>query len=209
MRQSPSQKSLANIAKFLVKMKRTILAMILALYCIVSFAQQKSKSKIDKTPKKVVPTTPKTSTSDNNAPLTWHTDVMKADSISKKTNRPIFGFFTGSDWCGWCHKLQREVFAKKEFISWANNNVVLLELDFPRRKQLSPELQQQNNSLAQAFQISGYPTVWLFTIIKDSANANNVRLNAFGSLGYPSGATEGKEEVKFLENANAILAKRK
>lgn len=86
---------------------------------------------------------------------------------------------------------------------------MLLELDFPRRKQLSPELQQQNNSLAQAFQISGYPTVWLFTIIKDSANANNVRLNAFGSLGYPSGATEGKEEVKFLENANAILAKRK
>lgn len=92
MRQSPSQKSLANIAKFLVKMKRTILAMILALYCIVSFAQQKSKSKIDKTPKKVVPTTPKTSTSDNNAPLTWLTDVMKADSISKKTNRPILVF---------------------------------------------------------------------------------------------------------------------
>ena len=37
--------------------------------------------------------------------LEWYTDLAKAHEKSKATHRPIFGFFTGSDWCGWCHKL--------------------------------------------------------------------------------------------------------
>lgn len=73
-----------------------------------------------------------------NSGLVWHTNLQKADSLSKLSNKPIFAFFTGSDWCGWCHKLQRDVFAKPEFIAWAKKNVILLELDFPRTKQLSP-----------------------------------------------------------------------
>src|SRR5687767_88286 len=89
--------------------------------------------------------------------LTWHTDVMKANEISKSSGKPIFAFFTGSDWCGWCHKLQRDVFAKQSFIDWAKKNVVLLELDFPRKKQLPQELAQQNGSLQQALQVQGYP----------------------------------------------------
>lgn len=189
--------------------KTTFLTITLICCSFFLAAQQKKKNKAITKRKKIVLAPKKNQSINNYAPLVWTTDVMKADSISKKTQKPIFGFFTGSDWCGWCHKLQREVFAKKEFVNWANKNVVLLELDFPRRKQLAPELQQQNNSLAQAFQISGYPTVWLFTIVKDSVNPNNVKLNALGSLGYPSGAIEGKEEIKFLENANAILAKKK
>src|ERR1041384_4506447 len=76
--------------------------------------------------------------------LVWLTDVIKANELSQKTKKPIFAFFTGSDWCGWCIKLQKEVFAKEEFIKWAKENVVLLELDFPRMKQLPPELVQQN-----------------------------------------------------------------
>ena len=138
--------------------------------------------------------------------LFWHTNVFKANSISKKTHKPIFAFFTGSDWCGWCHKLERDVFAKQEFIKWATEKVVLLELDYPRKKQLPVELQQQNAGLQQAFQVQGYPTIWLFYVVKDTAT-NNVKLNALGSLGYPSNAVAGKEEVAFLETANSILAK--
>lgn len=138
--------------------------------------------------------------------LVWHTNLMEAQAISNKTNKPIFAFFTGSDWCGWCHKLQREVFAKKDFIDWANKNVVLLELDFPRRKQLSPELVQQNNSLQQQFQVSGYPTCWMFYMTKGDKE-NNFNLNPLGSTGYPDNPVKGKEEVKFLEAANQILAK--
>ncbi len=137
--------------------------------------------------------------------LTWHTDLAKARELSDATKKPIFGFFTGSDWCGWCHKLEANVFDKAAFIAWANKNVILLELDFPRRKKLSAELVQQNQGLQQAFQVRGYPTIWIFTISEDPAT-QNLNLNALGSLGYPSGSEIGKEEVKFLNDADLILA---
>ncbi len=140
--------------------------------------------------------------------LEWYTDLMKAQERSKATNRPIFGFFTGSDWCGWCHRLQANVFAKPEFVKWAKEKVILLELDFPRAKQLPAELAQQNSSLQQAFNVQGYPTIWIFYLEKDKATPN-MNINALGSLGYPSGAEAGKEEVMFLTNANNILAKKK
>jgi len=139
--------------------------------------------------------------------LVWHTDINKAHEISLKKKKPIFAFFTGSDWCGWCHKLQREVFVKPEFISWAKKNVVLVELDFPRRKELPRELREQNYSLQQALQVRGYPTIWIFTLEKDEEK--KYKINAMGSLGYPAGAEPGKEEVKFLSEANSILAKKK
>lgn len=137
--------------------------------------------------------------------LEWHTDLMKADELSKKTKKPIFAFFTGSDWCGWCIKLQNEVFSKPEFIDWAKKNVILLELDFPRRKQLSPELTAQNNSMQQAFNVTGYPVVWIFNTVKNNKEKKFI-IDSFGSLGYPVGAEPGKEEVKFLEDANKILS---
>jgi protein disulfide-isomerase len=136
--------------------------------------------------------------------LAWNTDLQVAHELSQKTGKPIFAFFTGSDWCGWCMKLQRDVFAKEAFKTWADKNVVLLELDFPRRKVLPDALKQQNAQLQNAFQVMGYPTVWLFTMVKDTAS-NNYNINAFGSLGYPTGATPGQEEVTFLNKANTIL----
>jgi thioredoxin-related protein len=138
--------------------------------------------------------------------LSWLTDLNKARELSDATKKPIFGFFTGSDWCGWCHKLEADVFAKEAFVSWAKKNVILLELDFPRRKQLPAELAQQNQSLQQALGVRGYPTIWLFTVTEDKAT-QNMNLNTLGSLGYPSGSEVGKEEVKFLNDANLILAK--
>jgi thioredoxin-related protein len=136
--------------------------------------------------------------------LTWYTDLAKAREASTASNKPIFGFFTGSDWCGWCHKLQADVFAKPAFKTWAKENVILLELDFPRRKQLPAELAKQNQELQQAFQVRGYPTIWMFyaTFNTDTKQTN---LSALGSVGYPMGAVQGKEEVKFLSDANAVL----
>src|SRR6476661_3860710 len=76
--------------------------------------------------------------------LTWHTDMKKAMEVSKKTKKPIMLFFTGSDWCGWCMRLQKEVLTTPEFQKWAKENVVLVELDFPRRTPQQPEIRQQN-----------------------------------------------------------------
>lgn len=140
--------------------------------------------------------------------LQWQTDLMKANELSQKSKKPIFAFFTGSDWCGWCHKLQRDVFAKPAFVEWANKNVVLLELDFPRYKTLPQDLAQQNFTLQQQLRVNGYPTIWLFYLNKDDVK-NQMNIQTLGSLGYPSGAEQGKEEVKFLNTANSILANRK
>jgi len=139
--------------------------------------------------------------------LTWYTDIMKANEVSKASNKPLFAFFTGSDWCGWCKKLQREVFSKPGFIKWAKENVVLVELDFPRSKALSPEIAQQNESLKQTFQVRGFPTIWVFFLNKNSGE-DKYTIDSLGSLGYPQGATPGKEEVKFLLDANTLLKNR-
>jgi len=137
--------------------------------------------------------------------LVWHTSLAEVHELSKAANKPIFAFFTGSDWCGWCRKLQNDVFSKPEFIEWAEKNVILLELDFPRTKKLSPELTQQNNGMQQALKVTGYPTCWFIFTTKDEAT-NNYNLNTLGSLGYPAGAEVGREQVKFLDDANRILS---
>ena len=137
--------------------------------------------------------------------LQWYSSVAQAYDLSKSSGKPIFAFFTGSDWCGWCHKLQRDVFAKPAFVEWADKNVVLLELDFPRKKTLTPELAQQNNQLQQVFRVGAFPTIWMFCIDKDEA-AKKMNISALGSLGYPPSVELGKEEVSFLTNANRILA---
>ena len=137
--------------------------------------------------------------------LVWYTDLVLANEVSKATNKPIFASFTGSDWCGWCRKLQAEVFSKPAFINWAKEKVILLELDFPHQKQLPPDLVQQNNSLQNAFKVQGFPTVWFFFMTKNDTT-NNYIISPLGSTGYPSGAEPGKEEVKFIQNAEIILA---
>ena len=131
----------------------------------------------------------------------WHTDLDKAAAISTKTKKPLLLFFTGSDWCGWCIRLQKEVLHTPEFDAWAKENVVLLELDFPRRTKLDPKLAEQNMQLQQAFKVRGYPTVWIVDLV---AGANKVNFSALGSTGYVAGGP-----TAWLANANKILANKK
>lgn len=130
--------------------------------------------------------------------LTWHTDVNKASELAMKTKKPMMLFFTGSDWCGWCIKLQNEVFKTPEFIKWASENVTLVELDFPRRKQLTPELAQQNRNLEQMFGVRGYPTVWF---VKPQLVDGKVNFDRLGSTGYVANGHQG-----WLPGAKQILA---
>lgn len=125
--------------------------------------------------------------------LTWHTDMTKATDISLKENKPLFLFFTGSNWCGWCIRLQKEVFKKPEFISWAKENVVLVELDFPRPDNQPDAIKMQNAQLQQQLQVRGYPTIWFVSATKtDDAKVN---LNALGTTGYVAGGPEKWLEV--------------
>ncbi len=143
----------------------------------------------------------KENVSKNSDELVWHTDMNKAISISKKENKPMLLFFTGSDWCGWCIRLQNEVFKKEEFTTWAKDNVVLVELDFPRSKAQSEEIKQQNNQLQQTFAVQGYPTVFFVTAEKTENNKYN--LNSLGKSGYMQGGPE-----TWIANANTFLQKK-
>jgi thioredoxin-related protein len=133
--------------------------------------------------------------------LTWHTDMSKATDISIKENKPMFLFFTGSDWCGWCIRLQKEVFKTPEFVKWAKDNVVLVELDFPRKNNQTDAVKQQNAQLQQQLQVRGYPTVWFVSAYKTTDA--KVSLSALGSTGYVAGGPK-----VWIDGANQIIQKK-
>ena len=132
--------------------------------------------------------------------LDWHTDVNKAIELSIESEKPLFMFFTGSDWCGWCIRLQKEVFFKPDFVKWAKENLILVELDFPRRKKLDESLKQQNDNLRQMFAVRGYPTGWFVVPEIEDKKVNFKRL---GSQGYVAGGPKN-----WINGANKILSKK-
>ena len=111
------------------------------------------------------------------AEVQWQTDVPKAQAQAKKENKLVMLDFTGSDWCGWCIKLNKEVFSTPEFVAYAQKNLVSVEVDFPRNKQLSAELKKANEALQAKYKIEGYPTIIVL----------NGDGKAVGQLGYMAG----------------------
>jgi len=132
--------------------------------------------------------------------LTWHTNIDEAIAVSKTENKPLFLFFTGSDWCGWCIRLQNEIFKTPEFIAWAKENVVLVELDFPRRTPQSDALKIQNSQLQQFFAIRGYPSV---RFAKAGAPVDGkTSFELLGETGYVAGGP-----TVWLDGANKMVNK--
>jgi thioredoxin-related protein len=110
----------------------------------------------------------------------WLTSYEQAQKESQAKHRLLLMDFTGSDWCGWCIMLDKEIFSKPEFKEYASKNLVLLELDFPRNKRMPAETVAQNERLAIQYRISGFPTVLVF----DSAGKQ------VGMLGYTPGGPQ-------------------
>ena len=94
--------------------------------------------------------------------LNWQENLEQALAQAKKENKAVLVNFTGSDWCIWCKRLTEEVFTKDEFENYANDNLILVKLDFPRKIEQSAETKLYNNNLAQKFGIQGFPTILLF-----------------------------------------------
>jgi len=109
--------------------------------------------------------------------VSWLTDLPKAQAQAKTEKKLVMLDFTGSDWCGWCIKLNNEVFSQPEFVEYAKKNVVCVEVDFPNKKKLSPEQKKANDALAAKYKIEGYPTI----IVLDSEGKK------VGELGYMKG----------------------
>ena len=132
--------------------------------------------------------------------LKWHTNVKEAISIGNKEHKPLMMFFTGSDWCGWCIRLQKEVLLTPEFAKWASDNVILVELDYPRRTAQAPEVKKQNDELQQAFGIQGFPTIYF---ANGTDSGGKVNFEGLGNTGYVAGGP-----VAWLAVANQILKKK-
>ena len=107
----------------------------------------------------------------------WLTDLPKAQEKAKAENKLVMLDFTGSDWCGWCIKLNKEVFSKPEFSEFAGKNLVLVEVDFPQHKAQSAEQKKANMALQKKYKIEGYPTI----IVLNSEGKK------VGELGYEAG----------------------
>ncbi len=108
---------------------------------------------------------------------TWTTDLERAQATAREQDRAVFLFFTGSDWCGWCKALDREILSKPEFLAFANANLVLVKIDFPRYPPLPPAQAAINERLSERFHVEGFPTVCIL----------NKEGKTVGQLGYSEG----------------------
>ncbi|MCX6854195.1 MAG: thioredoxin family protein [Verrucomicrobia bacterium] len=105
----------------------------------------------------------------------WDDNYEKALLEAKAEKKLVLLDFTGSDWCGWCMKLDDEVFSKSDFKKFAKENLVLVELDFPHGKRLQKKTKEQNEALKTKFAVSGFPNI----IIVDSEGKEQARWSGY------------------------------
>ena len=123
----------------------------------------------------------------------WLTDFAKAKELAAQEKRPILVNFSGSDWCGWCQRLDSEVLSKESFKEYANKNLVLFEADFPRTTKQPDALKMQNQALAKKYSVRGFPTLLLL----------DAQGNVLAQTGYQPGGPE-----KYVEHLKELLAKK-
>jgi thioredoxin-related protein len=124
----------------------------------------------------------------------WMTDFGKAQEKAKKEKKMVLVDFTGSDWCPPCKALHKNVLSSEEFVNYAKDNLVLVEVDFPRSKPQSNEQKAANKELASKHKIEGYPTVIVF-------DSNGKELDK--KVGYDGNTTGAQfvEKLKKLKKA--------
>ena len=132
--------------------------------------------------------------------LPWLTDLPKAEAQAMAEHKMIFLEFTGSDWCPACIEFKEEVASTPEFASYARTNLVLVEVDFPRRKALPEAMQQSNAGLVGKFKIAGatgdFP---LPTFILLNGNG--------GELGRWKGYAPGSDPKQFIQQLDEAWKK--
>lgn len=112
----------------------------------------------------------------------WHTDYDAAVAKAKEENKILLVEFHGSDWCPPCIKLNNEVLSTEAFKTLADESLVLVNVDFPRKTSLPEAQQEHNNQLAQKFGARYFPTVLL-------VDTEGKVLDKM--VGYPKGGLDG------------------
>lgn len=109
--------------------------------------------------------------------LNWMTNFNDASALAKKEKKPLVLFFTGSDWCGWCHKLENEALSTGEFYDAAGDKFIFVLLDFPLKSPLDAKTTAQNKELQRKYGVQGFPTI---VLLDDN-------LQKIGQTGYQAG----------------------
>lgn len=103
------------------------------------------------------------SASDSATPqaITWMTNYNLAATQAKESGKPLLLFFTGSDWCVWCIKAEKEIFSTPEFTQAAGDKFVFVKVDFPLNQDLSVDQVAQNEKLKNQYSVRAFPTMVL------------------------------------------------
>ncbi len=124
----------------------------------------------------------------------WTHDFAAAKKQAADEKKDLLVDFTGSDWCGWCIKLNEEVFSHDPFKTGVKDKFVLVELDYPKDKsKLSEETQAQNKELQGKYAVQGFPTILLL-------DADG---KPFARTGYQAGGPE-----KYVAHLDELRAKK-
>lgn len=125
----------------------------------------------------------------------WLENYDKAKIIAAQQKKSILLNFTGSDWCKWCKKMEKEVMGQKEFEDFARQNLVLVKVDFPRQRSMPARVKEQNRRLEKRYDRKGFPNV----VVTDSSGKELGRLK-YRQEGLVGFMTKMKE---FIGNAEA------
>ncbi|MDD4181069.1 MAG: thioredoxin family protein [Victivallaceae bacterium] len=134
------------------------------------------------------------------ADATWLTDHKQATEIAKKDQKPILMLFTGSDWCGYCIRFDKEFFSQKAFEEFAKDDIVLLEVDFPRKEKLDADTKAQNKKLAKKYGVRGYPTIYIV-----DADGDVIHQSGYGEF---KKSKSSEDYIKTLKEKIAAKAKK-
>lgn len=124
-----------------------------------------------------------------------------AIQTASRENKPIALFFTGSDWCVWCQRLEKESLETQAFDSALQNKILFVKVDFPRRTQLDPGTTSRNEELQRKYRINGFPTIVLI-----DANGSQI-----GVTGYRPGGGKAFAEhlLKMTDDFGSYKTKMK
>lgn len=92
----------------------------------------------------------------------WVTDVEAAKVEAEKYGLPILLLYTAPSWCGYCKDLDEQLITQDEFIAYANQNLVLLLVDYSDRDE-GKKWEENNKALVEACPVNGFPHTYLLT----------------------------------------------
>ncbi len=128
----------------------------------------------------------------------WMTDFEAAKARAEAEGKMLLVNFTGSDWCGWCIRLKKDVFDKPAFEKYVQDKFVLMEVDMPHERNYDRVLRQRNRELCEQFSVSGFPTIMVMTPAGDVVG---------GFVGGKAGMEEVRKPLDAaLANAAALQA---